>query len=157
MRSRLIAAVVGLVALGTGAATVAAAHGTAAGAASLRPFGSCGELLAYAKAHSAQIAAKGGLGLPSGVVAAAPAAAAVGARSAADDFSTTNVQEAGVDEPDIVKSDGSHIFAVAGNTLYAVDARAAKPHLLDSLSLPQGSASQLLLYKNRLLVLGTGG
>jgi len=67
------------------------------------------------------------------------------------------VQEAGVDEPDIVKSDGSHIFAVARNKLYAVDARAAKPRLLGSLALPQGSTSQLLLYKSRLLVLTSAG
>ena len=35
-------------------------------------------------------------------------------------YSTTNDQEQGVDEPDIVKTDGSTIFAVSGNTLEAV-------------------------------------
>ena len=30
----------------------------------------------------------------------------------ADDYSTTNVQEAGVDEPDIVKTDGSYLYVV---------------------------------------------
>src|SRR5207247_1476687 len=97
----------------------------------------------------------GGLATPSGVVAAPPAAA--GARSGGDVFSETNVQEAGVDEPDLVKSDGSHIFAVAGDKLYAVDARATKPRLLDSVALPQGSTSQLLLYKDKLLVLTRAG
>jgi hypothetical protein len=153
MFGKVIACVVGLVALGASVAAVAAAPGSATGAGRLHPFRSCGELLAYAKTHAGQIAGSGGLGVQSGVVAAP----AVGARSAGDDFSTTNVQEAGVDEPDIVKSDGSHIFAAAGNKLYAVDARAAKPRLLGSLALPQGSTSQLLLYKSRLLVLTSAG
>ncbi len=155
MFGKVIGCVVGLVALGASVAAIAAAPGSATGAGGLHPFRSCGELLAYAKAHAGQIAGSGGLGMPSGVVAAPPVA--VGARSGGGDFSATNVQEAGVDEPDIVKSDGSHIFAVARNKLYAVDARAAKPRLLGSLALPQGSTSQLLLYKSRVLVLTSAG
>lgn len=154
MDGKVIGCVAGLVVLGAGVAAVAA-PGSATSPSRLRPFGSCGELLSYAKAHGGQIAGAGGLATPSGVVAAPPAA--VGARSSGDVFSETNVQEAGVDEPDLVKTDGSHIFAVAGDTLYAVDARAARPRLLGSVALPQGSASQLLLYKSRLLVLTRGG
>jgi uncharacterized secreted protein with C-terminal beta-propeller domain len=155
MDGRLIGCVAGLVMLGAGVAAVAA-PGSATSPSRLQPFGSCGELLSYAKAHGGQIAGAGGLTTPSGVVAAPPAA--VGARSGGGDvFSETNVQEAGVDEPDLVKSDGSHIFALAGDKLYAVDARAAKPRLLDSVALPQGSTSQLLLYKGRLLVLTRSG
>jgi uncharacterized secreted protein with C-terminal beta-propeller domain len=47
--------------------------------------------------------------------AAAPAAAP-------DDHSTTNTHEAGVDEPDLVKTDGKRIVTVAGGTLRVVDA-----------------------------------
>lgn len=155
MFGKVIGCVVGLVAVGASVVTVAAAPGSATGADRLRPFRSCGELIAYAKTHAGQIAGSGGLGMPSGVVAA-PAVAA-GARAAGGDFSATNVQEAGVDEPDIVKSDGSHIFAVAHNKLYAVDAGATKPRLVGSLALPKGSTSQLLLYKSRLLVLTSAG
>src|ERR1700674_5308912 len=151
MLGKRLGCVVGLVALGASVGVVAA--GSATGAGRPVPFGSCAELLAYARTHAAQIAGSGGLGLSSGVPAAP--AGAVGARPAGADVSATNVQEAGVDEPDIVKSDGSHIFAVAGNRLYAVDARAARPRLLGSLALPQGSISQLLLYKGRLLVLAS--
>jgi hypothetical protein len=153
MLGKRLGCVVGLVALGASVGVVAA--GSATGAGRPVPFGSCAELLAYARTHAAQIAGPGGLGLSSGVPAAP--AGAVGARPAGADVSATNVQEAGVDEPDIVKSDGSHIFAVAGNRLYAVDARAARPRLLGSLALPQGSISQLLLYKGRLLVLASAG
>ncbi len=36
---------------------------------------------------------------------------------AADDFSGTNLQESGVDEADIIKNDGSHIYLVKQNTI----------------------------------------
>ncbi|UCE32197.1 MAG: beta-propeller domain-containing protein, partial [Burkholderiales bacterium] len=36
------------------------------------------------------------------------------------EFTTTNVQVAGVDEPDVVKNDGTRIFSLAGNLLHAV-------------------------------------
>ena len=58
------------------------------------------------------------------------AEAAPGAGAAPDDTSQTNVQEAGVDEPDIVKTDGRVIWALEGGRLNAVDARAARPRLL---------------------------
>jgi hypothetical protein len=133
------------------AALGAATTASATGSARPHPFGSCGELVAYAKAHAGQIVGSGGLGVPPGVVAAPERLA--GAPAAGPDYSTTNVQEAGVDEADIVKSDGSHIFAIAGTKLYALDARAARPRLLDSLPLPEGSRSELLVHKDRLLVL----
>ena len=39
------------------------------------------------------------------------------------DFSGTNVQEIGVDEPDVIKTDGRRIFAVTDRTLRVIDAR----------------------------------
>ena len=147
MFRKLIGCTACLAALGATVGAVAAP----ASAARPHPFSSCGELVAYAKAHAGQIVGSGGLGVASGIVPAPERLA--GAPAAGADFSTTNVQEAGVDEPDIVKSDGSRIFAVAGNRLYAIDARTAGPRLLGSLALPQGSSSQLLVYGTRLLVL----
>ena len=73
------------------------------------------------------------------------------------DFSGTNVQEEGVDEPDIVKTDGNTLFAVAGGTLRAVDVGGSKPRLLDSLALEPSSSHELLLHGDRLLVLSRGG
>jgi hypothetical protein len=71
------------------------------------------------------------------------------------DHSTTNVQEAGIDEPDIVKTDGSVIFAIAGERLHAVDTRGGKPRLVGSLSLDSvnGGEHELLLHGARLLVI----
>lgn len=39
-----------------------------------------------------------------------------------NDFSKTNVQVAGVDEADIIKTDGNYIYAVSYNTLYIIKA-----------------------------------
>lgn len=40
----------------------------------------------------------------------------------ADEYSTTNTQEVGVDEADFIKNDGSYIYLVAGRELVIVDA-----------------------------------
>jgi uncharacterized secreted protein with C-terminal beta-propeller domain len=54
--------------------------------------------------------------------AAAPGAAPAAPPAADPAHSGTNVHEAGVDEPDLVKTDGSRIITVAGGTLRVVDA-----------------------------------
>ncbi len=64
--------------------------------------------------------------------------------------SGTNVQEAGVDEPDIVKTAGGRIFAVAGDRLHSVDS--AGPSMLDSVEL-EGWGHELLLSGDKLLVI----
>ena len=65
--------------------------------------------------------------LPSVAASAPPAAADSkrGAESAVPDFSSTNVQEAGVDEPDIVKTDGRTVYAIAEGKLHALDVSGA--------------------------------
>ncbi len=77
-------------------------------------------------------------------------------------YSTTNDQEPGVDEPDTVKTDGSRIFAVSQNKLYAIDVTSRTPHLVGSLDLgATGYSSQLLLSGSNLIVIsgesGIGG
>ncbi|MBU2407001.1 MAG: beta-propeller domain-containing protein, partial [Nanoarchaeota archaeon] len=51
---------------------------------------------------------------------AAPTAA--GEAQANIDFSETNIQVAGVDEADIIKTDGQYIYTVTGNTLFIIKA-----------------------------------
>jgi Beta propeller domain len=70
-----------------------------------------------------------------------------------EDFSRTNVQEAGVDEPDIVKTDGSRLFVLARGVLHAVDARAATPRRIGSLELGGDYGHELLLRGDRALVI----
>ena len=73
------------------------------------------------------------------------------------DFSGTNVQEEGVDEPDLVKTNGETLFAVANGLLNAVDVGGDAPRLLDTLKLDSGWSHELLLHGDRLLVLSRGG
>jgi uncharacterized secreted protein with C-terminal beta-propeller domain len=120
----------------------------------LTAFGSCGQLLGYAKAQAGRFVGPYGLGAPGTAIAET-------ARTAAPqkgvDYSGTNVQEEGVDEPDLVKTDGKTLFAVANGRLRAVDVTGAKPRLLDSLALDPTMSHELLLHGDRLLVLSRGG
>jgi uncharacterized secreted protein with C-terminal beta-propeller domain len=97
-----------------------------------------------------------------GVVAEgdASAPAAGGAEASATPGSPTNLQEAGVDEPDIVKTAGDVILTVDGSTLRAVDTNGGAPVLSDSIRLPDGPDSspvseyELLVAGDRLLAVG---
>jgi uncharacterized secreted protein with C-terminal beta-propeller domain len=93
---------------------------------------------------------------PQAVAAPAPAKAPPESSSAGDSFSTTNVQEAAVDEPDVVKTDGKRIVTVSDNQLRVVDVTdPAAPKLVSSLPLEQGFDHRLLLRGDRVLVLST--
>lgn len=71
------------------------------------------------------------------------------------DVSGTNVQEEGVDEPDIVKTDGDVIVTVATGALRVVDV--ASSEVVGRLALPEDAwGSELLLAGDDLLVLSTG-
>jgi uncharacterized secreted protein with C-terminal beta-propeller domain len=72
---------------------------------------------------------------------------------AGEDFSPTNVQEAGIDEPDLVKTDGRRLFVVAGGQLRAYDVAGDAPVLLGTLGL-EGAGGELLLRGDRLLLIG---
>ena len=77
-----------------------------------------------------------------------------GAGSGAD-YSGTNVQVAGVDEPDTVKTDGEHILALSDGRLHL--ASASRGTLLSSVDLPENFyGSTMLLAGDRVLVMGTG-
>jgi uncharacterized secreted protein with C-terminal beta-propeller domain len=70
-------------------------------------------------------ASSGAATAPEAAAAAAPAAdagAAAGGSAAAPAYSGTNDYTAGVDEPDLVKTDGQRIVTVSGSTLDVIDA-----------------------------------
>jgi uncharacterized secreted protein with C-terminal beta-propeller domain len=46
-----------------------------------------------------------------------PAPAMTAASGAGESYSTTNIQVAGVDEADIVKTDGAYVYVIANNTV----------------------------------------
>jgi uncharacterized secreted protein with C-terminal beta-propeller domain len=141
--------------------STADAAGSAAGSR-LRAFAGCPSFLAYVRQHAAPLVGPWGLG---GVVAGpglrtpptAARDAVAGAKAGTEiEFSGTNVQEEGVDEPDLVKTDGRTLFVVTSTGLSAVDVRSRKPRVVGSLRLEGGSANELLLHGKRLLVLSRG-
>lgn len=69
------------------------------------------------------------------------------------DYSGTNVQEAGVDEPDSVKTDGRRLFIARENSLDIVDVTGDAPELASTVRLA-GWDNRLLLAEDRLLVFG---
>lgn len=70
----------------------------------------------------------------------------------------TNVQEAGVDEPDLAKTDGARVVLVDGDVLRVVDVTGAEPVEVGSLALPAGSrANELLLVGDRAVLFGSDG
>ena len=128
----------------------------------LKAFKSCSGLISYARRHAPRPIAPPGpvrpIGLPGGGEddGSGPVAAPAPESGKVPDSSTTNVQEAGVDEPDIVKSDGTTVFTLTDGVLHAIDARAPVPRVLDKVSVP-GFDGQLLVQGRRALAMASGG
>jgi uncharacterized secreted protein with C-terminal beta-propeller domain len=155
MRARLLAVAV-LAALG-GATVGAATTATSAGALRLRAFDGCPAFLAYVRRQALPLVGPYGIqGMP-GVAMRMPPVAARGAvagpAASQVEFSGTNVQEDGVDEPDLVKTDGRTLFVASGGRIDAVDVRGRRPRVLGTLQLDTGPSHELLLRGGRLLVL----
>jgi uncharacterized secreted protein with C-terminal beta-propeller domain len=162
-----------LVPLALGVAALAstpAVAGAATSSARPQAFSSCASLVGYAQRHFAvthgvpdpQLAALQ-TGAPRTPDAVAPglsnqqtaaSAPAAGAAPATQSFSTTNDQEAGVDEPDIVKTNGRTLYVVSQNMLYAVSVGSGGPNVVGSLALGNAYADPtLLLNGTRLIVI----
>ncbi len=87
-------------------------------------------------------------------VAAAPARAAGDDDGAGGpDFSGTNVQVIGVDEPDIIKTDGNRIILVRNGTLTVVDVTGDEPTVTGRVLLGERWGGELLLHGDRVLVI----
>jgi hypothetical protein len=161
----------------TGGAVQRAVHRDVAvqlGPARLASFHGCGEeLAALRKAAEASVGPYGLPGLASsangvaypvaaaagaGVAAASPAAAVPAAAPA---YSGTNDYVAGVDEPDLVKTDGRRIVTVANGVLEVIDAASrAVTGRLDLSATGQDMTygpANLLLSGDHALVLTSGG
>ena len=134
-------------------AVVAPPAGAAAGSR-LRPFHSCADLSRYARAHARTA-------VPPVTAVPSPATGPVTEDGSSNGTASpetppssgTNVQEPGIDEPDLVKTDAGTLFTVAGGKLHAIDARAATPALLSSVPIEGGGDAQLLEHDGRLLVI----
>ncbi|MHB8765676.1 MAG: beta-propeller domain-containing protein [Deferrisomatales bacterium] len=128
------------------------------------PFADCEALRAYlvetAAAQAELASAYPGV---TGIAAVseamgAPSAAAAGngvgeGAAGARDFSTTNIQESGVDEPDFVKTDGDYLYVVTGGRFLVFDAwPAAAAAELARVEI-EGDPLALLVHGARVLVL----
>ena len=85
------------------------------------------------------------------MVAPAPTSAG-SADTGASDFSTTNIQVAGVDEADFVKNDGKYIYIESGETLTIVDAFPPEQGKIVTELPVKGTVSELFLAGDRLVI-----
>jgi uncharacterized secreted protein with C-terminal beta-propeller domain len=157
-----------------------ACTGVAEAAAKQRPrlkaFASCTQLVDYARAGA--VRTQGGVGVTGraapmpvdavttpplapqraadGPITASPVSAQGGTSvgGTVPEFSGTNVQELGVDEPDILKTDGRRVFAVTDRTLRVIDV--ASGTITGTLAL-DGHGHKLLLRGDRLLAIASKG
>ena len=177
--SRVLCVVLGLVlAMGAAASPAPGAQRKGGGADKLTAFRSCDSLVSYARRNARRTG--GGPGVPTRAPSltplvitpindvmseslAAPAPAAGQDESSGGSgatggpgFSGTNVQEAGVDEPDVVKTDGKRVVAITADTLRILDVTGPGPRVVGTLKL-EGYAQQMLIRGDRALVMASLG
>jgi len=71
------------------------------------------------------------------------------------EHSTTNVQVAGVDESDIVKTDGTYLYVVSGTTAYILKAYPAdQAGVLSKIDLNETYGAEIYVNGNKLVILG---
>ena len=171
-----VGAVAAVAALGTACSATAgqgpsAAEHAAAAKPGLVRYGGCARFAADARARTLRLTTAWGIGAAQPVydAVAAPEAADRAASGAAGspapaplregvDFSGTNVQEAGVDEPDLVETDGRVVYAIADGAVRFTDVGDGTPRALAPPFTPDGATpTGLLLHGDRLVVIADGG
>lgn len=155
MRLRALLVAIAAPVVAGAALIVGPADARAPGPSRLTAFGDCRSFAGYMSAHALPLVGRYDprVGIAVGAAPPAPGKAADGQGAPGPEFSGTNVQEEGVDEPDTVKTDGRTLFVATVGRIGAVDVRSGRPKLLDSLRLAPGTTSELLLHGNRLLAL----
>lgn len=83
---------------------------------------------------------------------AAPQESPTPAPEANSDYSSTNLQVAGIDEADIVKTDGTFIYVAGGNAVRIYRADRGNVTLTDTITLPKDSASGIAVTANDLYI-----
>lgn len=77
--------------------------------------------------------------------------------SSTGDFSETNNQTIGVDEGDVIKTNGLQVFTLNQNNIHILDANPLKPELLKTIEIPdqRGNVSDIYLFGDQLVVIGS--
>lgn len=130
--------------------------------AKLVAFQSSNELVSYFRTQASTRYERGGFlptlfGAPANTADSGGAAEATGAQDASSGgqtYTTTNLQESGVDEADVVKSDGEYFYIANGQTLSIVRADPAALQEVATLDLGFWS-SDMYLIDDQLIVLGS--
>jgi Beta propeller domain len=165
IRLRLILVAVALGATVVASVPAADAKTKRAATPRLKAFASCTGLISYARRHvppprrfvpprlpTPEAPALGGGEDDSSGTTPAPVTAPA---PSGPDSSTTNIQEAGVDEPDIAKSDGTNVYTLTDDVLRATDARSPTPRVLSSVRI-SGSEGEFFLQGRRILTISSG-
>lgn len=132
-------------------------------------FDACDEFMDYVITHAVDLVGPYGLEDPffspwfgrvgSAVELAMEDTAAVAGPSEGDgavpSFSETNVQVLGVDEPDIVKTDGERIVVLSDGRLIVADVTGEEPKVLGRLNIGDHSIESLFLSGDKVLMFGS--
>lgn len=126
--------------------------------AQLGKFSSCEEIKNFLKANAEMPYYYGYMSrdaVPMAVPAtAAPKGLAESAGKGSEDYSTTNIQVAGVDEADIVKNDGKYIYAISGSKIVIVAAYPAESaKILSEIEL-NSTPQEIFVNRDRLIAFG---
>jgi uncharacterized secreted protein with C-terminal beta-propeller domain len=135
---------------------------------SLKKFSSYSELQDFVKTNTASYSgAYYGVGTPmltstavvkqaSAIGGTAPSASGSESSTSrgSEDYSKTNIQVEGVDEPDIVKNDGKYIYTVSGRKVVIIDAYPAENANIVSEIEFNGTPQEIFVNKDRLVVFG---
>lgn len=128
----------------------------------LTPFKSCDPFLRHVKANALEMVGPWGVGggdFPVTMEAemmrdTAEAMADESTAAPKTQYSTTNIQEAGVDEPDIIKTDGQRIVALVENKLHVLDATGEQLRQSGELRFDNFWAQDMFLSGDRVVVFG---
>ena len=121
------------------------------GAGEIGTFSSYDELKQFVKANT-----KGGYAPRPGFFMARAEMAFDSAGSSAPEYSATNIQVAGVDEADIVKTDGEYLYLVSGNRTIIVKAYPPQEARIVSEIQVEGMVLSIFINGDRLIIF-TGG
>ena len=139
----------------------------------LKKFGSAAEIRQYVENNSriasedwgeshgtgnAVFVGESGVSVPqhAGATATAKDLGSISPSSGVTGYSETNVQVAGVDEPDFVKNDGRYIYLISGDTLTIVDAYPVTEAAVISRTALEDSPREIFVSGNRLVLFTTG-
>ena len=128
----------------------------------LIPFKACEELLRYFQDEALERVGPYGLEgmgwgpiMPMAMDLRLEESVAVMGTAPGIDFSETNVQEAGIDEPDFIKTNGQIISVLQDNTLHIIDPKSSSSQPLGSLRLEGlGWGSEMFLAGERVWAMG---